>query len=81
MANNTIAIIILLGVCFGMLLLNVPLSFALGLTAFSKSLYEKLKKMGKVVEYYEYEGSDHNISQEFNLAIQRSVEFFNKYLK
>ncbi len=49
--------------------------------AFSKSLYEKLKSAGKVVEYYEYSGSDHNISQGFNLAMQRSVDFFNRYLK
>lgn len=49
--------------------------------AFSTTLYEKLKKEGKVVEYYEYNGSDHNISQGFSLAMQRSVDFFNKYLK
>ncbi len=49
--------------------------------AFSKSLYEKLKREDKVIEYYEYNGSDHNISQGFNVAIQRSVDFFNKYLK
>ena len=49
--------------------------------AFSQSLYEKLKSAGKVVEFYEYPGADHNISQGFSLAMQRSLDFFNKYLK
>lgn len=48
---------------------------------FSKSLRDKLQKAGKIVEYYEYPGSDHNISQGFDLAMQRSLDFFNKYLK
>ncbi len=48
---------------------------------FSKSLYEKLKSAGKTAELYTYPGNDHNISQSFNLAIQRSVDFFDKYLK
>ncbi|MCL5410509.1 MAG: alpha/beta fold hydrolase [Patescibacteria group bacterium] len=49
--------------------------------SFSKSLYDKLKKSNKTVEYYIYPGSNHNISQSFNLAMQRSLEFFDKYLK
>jgi dipeptidyl aminopeptidase/acylaminoacyl peptidase len=49
--------------------------------AFSESLYNKLKKLGKTVELYSYPGSDHNIAQGFDLAMQRSVDFFNKYLK
>lgn len=48
---------------------------------FSKSLRDRLQAAGKVVEYYEYPGSDHNISQGFALAMKRSVEFFNTYLK
>lgn len=47
----------------------------------SQKLYDNLKKKGKAVELFTYEGSDHNISQGFGLAIQRSVEFFNRYLK
>lgn len=46
--------------------------------AFSQSLYGKLKNAGKTVEFYEYPGSDHNISQGFDLAMQRSIDFFNK---
>ena len=48
---------------------------------FSQNLYDSLKKAGKNVEIYTYPGSDHNISQSLNLALQRSVDFFNKYLK
>jgi dipeptidyl aminopeptidase/acylaminoacyl peptidase len=49
--------------------------------AFSESLNNKLKAEGKTVEYYVYPGSDHNIKQGFSLAMQRSVDFFDKYLK
>ncbi|HUD45000.1 MAG TPA: alpha/beta fold hydrolase [Patescibacteria group bacterium] len=47
----------------------------------SVSLAEKLKNKGKNVELYTYPGADHNISQSFDLAMQRSLDFFNKYLK
>ena len=49
--------------------------------SFSQSLRDKLEKAGKTVEYFEYPGSNHNISQGFDLAMQRSLDFFNKYLK
>jgi dipeptidyl aminopeptidase/acylaminoacyl peptidase len=50
--------------------------------AFSQSLYEKLKATGKTTEFYTYQGADHNISgSSFNLAMQRSITFFDKYLK
>lgn len=49
--------------------------------SFSQSLLDKLKAAGKTAEFFEYPGSDHNISQGFNLAMQRSVAFFDKYLK
>jgi len=49
---------------------------------FSVSLRDKLKKAGKVVEYYNYPSGDHNISSpDFELAMQRSIDFFDKYLK
>ena len=49
---------------------------------FSQNFADELKKAGKTVEYYTYEGADHNISSPaFGIAMQRSVEFFNKYLK
>ena len=50
--------------------------------AFSVSLKDKLEKAGKTVEYYNYPGGDHNISlPNFELAMRRSLDFFNKYLK
>jgi len=49
---------------------------------FSKSLTDDLKKTDKKVEFYEYTGGDHNLSSpNFEVAIQRSLEFFDKYLK
>ena len=49
---------------------------------FSASLYSKLQQAGKTAEYYVYPGGDHNISSpNFNLAMQRSIAFFDKYLK
>ncbi len=33
------------------------------------------------VEFYTYEGDNHNLSNNLNLALQRSVDFFDKYLK
>lgn len=48
---------------------------------FSRKLEQQLIEAGKTVEYYEYDGDDHNISNNFNTAAQRSVEFFDKYVK
>ncbi len=51
-------------------------------SAFSQDLYDRLKKLNKVVEFYSYAGGDHNISDpNFSIAIKRSVDFFDKYLK
>ena len=47
----------------------------------SKRLYERMANAGKEVEYFEYPGNDHNLSQSFSLAMDRTVEFFDKYLK
>ena len=49
---------------------------------FSKGLYRKLKDLNKNVELYTYPGGDHNISSpNFEVAIQRSLDFFDKYVK
>lgn len=49
---------------------------------FSEKLNEALKNAGKKVEFYTYLGADHNLSGDsFNLAMKRSVDFFDKYLK
>lgn len=48
---------------------------------FSQTLYQQMKTAGKTVELYTYDGDDHNISANFSVAMQRSIEFFDKYLK
>ncbi len=49
---------------------------------FSESLKNALEKAGKTVEYYTYDGADHNLSgKAFNLAMSRSIAFFDRYLK
>lgn len=48
---------------------------------FSERLDEAVKNAGKSVEFYTYDGDDHNLSGNLSLALNRSVEFFDKYLK
>jgi dipeptidyl aminopeptidase/acylaminoacyl peptidase len=48
---------------------------------FSEILYQQLQNAGKTVELYTYEGDDHNISNYFSIAMTRSIEFFDRYLK
>ena len=50
---------------------------------FSQDLYQDILAIdGHVpVEYYEYPGDDHDIASYFNLAMQRTIAFFDKYLK
>jgi len=48
---------------------------------FSERLDEALKKAGKPVELFTYDGDDHNISQNVTTALDRSVAFFDKYVK
>lgn len=53
---------------------EVPLSW-------SQALYDAINQAGRAVEIYTYPGSDHNISQGFDLAMQHTIEFFDKYVK
>lgn len=48
---------------------------------FSEKLHEQLKTESKTSELFIYEGDDHNIASNFSVAMQRSVAFFDKYLK
>ena len=48
---------------------------------FSQKLNEALKDANKSVEFYSYEGDNHNLSTNLSVALQRSVDFFDKYLK
>jgi len=53
---------------------DVPLEF-------STILDEQMLNAGKTVEYFTYPGDNHNLSNNLNIAMQRSVEFFDQYLK
>ena len=48
---------------------------------FSETLADQLSATGREVELYVYEGDDHNLSQNLGLALQRSVEFFDRNVK
>lgn len=48
---------------------------------FSQNLQQNLKQAGKNVSFYEYPGADHNLAPDTSLVMQRTVEFFNRYLK
>jgi uncharacterized protein len=49
--------------------------------AFSHDLYDQVLEAGKVVEYYEYPQDNHNLSNYFSLAMTRTIQFFDQYLK
>lgn len=53
---------------------SVPLEF-------SEILYKQLLDAGQTTELYTYPGDDHNISNAFSVAMTRSIEFFDRYLK
>lgn len=48
---------------------------------FSQKLEKALKDAGKPVEFFTYKGDNHNLSNNLETALQRSVEFFDKNLK
>jgi fermentation-respiration switch protein FrsA (DUF1100 family) len=44
-------------------------------------LKQALAEANKTIELYEYPGGDHNLGgQDFTPAMQRTVEFFQRYL-
>jgi dipeptidyl aminopeptidase/acylaminoacyl peptidase len=47
----------------------------------SEMLYQQILDAGKSVELYLYPNDNHNLSNSFSLAMQRTIEFFNTYLK
>jgi dipeptidyl aminopeptidase/acylaminoacyl peptidase len=49
--------------------------------AFSENLYAQLEVIDTRTELYIYEGDNHNISSSFGTAMQRSVDFFDRYVK
>lgn len=48
---------------------------------FSELLYDQVSRAGGVVELYIYPGAEHNLTAPFQLAMQRTLEFFGRYLK
>jgi uncharacterized protein len=53
---------------------SVPLSF-------SEKLDTQLKAVGKESEIFIYQGDDHNLANNLGVGLNRSVEFFDRYLK
>ncbi len=50
--------------------------------AFSEMLYAQIQVVDpRMVEFYTYEGDDHNLSNGFTTAMQRSIAFFDMYVK
>ena len=49
--------------------------------AFSDAYYADMIAADQVAEYYLYAGDDHNISANFDLAMQRTLGFFNIHVK
>jgi len=49
--------------------------------AFSETLAQQIEQAGGLVELYLYPGADHNLSQPFSLAMQRTIDFFDEHLK
>ncbi len=47
----------------------------------SELLYDQLTAAGLPAEFYGYPGDDHNLSIAFSLAMQRSIQFFDRYMK
>ncbi len=48
---------------------------------FSQTLASEVQAAGKSVDFYTYEGDNHNLSVNFSIAMQRTIEFFDKYVK
>jgi len=48
---------------------------------FSELLWQELLAANKTVEFYTYEGDNHNLSNYFSAAMTRTIAFFDQYLK
>ena len=48
---------------------------------YSELLDAEVAAAGKQAELYMYEGDDHNLSRSLDLALSRSVDFFDRYVK
>jgi dienelactone hydrolase len=48
---------------------------------FSRRLAQQVQAAGKTADYYEYPGDDHTLSLHMDVALERSLAFFDYYLK
>jgi len=48
---------------------------------FSEALKVQMDAAGQPVELYTYNGDNHNLSNNFTTAMQRSIQFFDTYVK
>ncbi len=49
--------------------------------SFSEKMYATLRQYGKEVEFYTYAGQKHEFIEAWPLAVERSLQFFDKYVK
>ena len=49
--------------------------------AFSELLYAEMQAAGMPAELFLYEGDNHNIANNLDLALQRSIAFFDTYVR
>lgn len=49
--------------------------------AFSEKIYQALKDNGQKVEFYRYPGEPHEFVNAWELAAERSLQFFDRYVK
>jgi uncharacterized protein len=49
-------------------------------TEWTDDFVQKLKDLNKDVFYYKYSQNDHNLSKDWDLVVQRDLEFFKKHL-
>lgn len=48
---------------------------------FSEKMFEELQRLGKVAEFYSYPGEPHEFGDAWELAAERSLQFFDRYVK
>lgn len=48
---------------------------------FSEKIFEELKAQGKVAEFFKYPGEGHEFGDAWSWAAERSLQFFDKYVK
>jgi len=49
-------------------------------TEWTDNFVQTLRDLGKNVSYYKYSQNDHNLSRDWDLVVQRDLEFFRKFL-